>query len=347
MIDTLKIGLSDYEVVPKNKVIVQPSPYRVDTGELLSNFDLWVDNDTGEMVQGSKGYYNDEKMNVTLSPYGGETMCHVQLSVPKYFHGSNYFPVDKEGTVKVLNNLEERLGGVGIKTNLDKAHISRIDTFKTIVAEENFNAYTGVFNLLRAKRTHKRDYGTTFLWFNGEREVCVYDKIEELRLNGEDVSKLPSNSVRFEYRLKKPRKIRNVLSFDTVGDLKREYGRLMETFIFSMSSDLFKYKVGDIEVLCGNVIEDTLKTFKKHYGGYYRSKFLKAVGLLKLLEMANYNTIQDAFCNVLDNRMSKTRIVRELEQARMDSSFLLQDKGSIKTYAQLYEELRVKVLQVA
>ena len=50
-----------------------------------------------------------------------------------------------------------------------------------------------------------------------------------------------------------------------------------------MKEDLFKYEVGDIEVLCGDTIKNTLEIFKKHYGGYYRSRYLKTVGLLKLL----------------------------------------------------------------
>jgi hypothetical protein len=347
MVDTLKLRLVDYQIEPKNSVVVQPSPYMAGTGELLSNFNLWADTETGEIVQGSKAYYNDPKINVTLSPHGEETSCHVQLSLPRYSHDNNYFPVDKETAAVVLNNLEKRLGTVGIKTNIDQAHISRIDLFKTIQTEERFRDYSGVFRLLRAQRTHTRDYGTTFLWCNSEKELCVYDKIVEMKLNGDDVSKYPENSMRFEYRLKKPRKIRKSLCFDTVGELKKEYGVLSEVFLGYIGSDLFKYDMKEVEVMCGDEIEGGLRYFKDLGDRYYRNNFLKTVGLMKLLEMAEYDTIKEAFLNVACNRMAESRIVRELDNLKANGAFLHKDPNSIKTYAVLYDEMKEKILRVA
>ena len=63
--------------------------------------------------------------------------------------------------------------------------------------------------------------------------------------------------------------------------------------------------------------------------------------------MANYDTIKGAFLEVVDNRMAKTRIMRELDDIRANSVFLTKDPNSIKTYSALYSEMKDKVLRAA
>ena len=70
-------------------------------------------------------------------------------------------------------------------------------------------------------------------------------------------------------------------------------------------------------------------------------------GKMKLMEMAGYDTIQASFCRVIDNRMSRYRILEELEKTRMDTMLLRKDKTTLKTYSQLYDEMKQKVLGVA
>lgn len=68
---------------------------------------------------------------------------------------------------------------------------------------------------------------------------------------------------------------------------------------------------------------------------------------MKLMEMTGYDTIQESFCGVIDNKMSRYRILKELEKTRIDTVLLRKDKTTLKTYSQLYDEIEQKVLGVA
>ena len=70
-------------------------------------------------------------------------------------------------------------------------------------------------------------------------------------------------------------------------------------------------------------------------------------GKMKLMEMTGYDTIQESFCRVIDNRISRYRILKELEKTRMAVMLLRKDKTTLKTYSQPYDEMKRKVLGVA
>ena len=44
-IDSVHLHLTDYSVQAVNSLIIEPSPYRVDTGELVSDFHLYTDSE--------------------------------------------------------------------------------------------------------------------------------------------------------------------------------------------------------------------------------------------------------------------------------------------------------------
>jgi hypothetical protein len=158
VIDTLKLSLTDYSVSSGADLIVQPPTRNNATGEISGNFNLWRSG--SGYVEGSKAFHNGEEFNVTFkpghSPQGDSVLCLVQFSVPKVADGSNYHPTDYNGTERALGEVEDRLKGIGIRTNVQTAKLSRVDAFKTVEASEPYACYHPVLGMLRGTRMAKR-----------------------------------------------------------------------------------------------------------------------------------------------------------------------------------------------
>lgn len=339
LIDTLRLHLVDYEIDWASVLTVQPSPFEVGTGKLLDNHLLYRDS-SGVEVQGAKAFYNSDTVNVSINPKG----AFVQFSIPKNATGChNYHAVGKRGSKAVLERVERELAGVGLHTGIAGAKVSRIDTFKNVVAEDAFSDYHGMFALLQAKRVQKRDYGTTFLWHNTQQEFCVYDKLEEMRLKGLDVRDLPENTIRFEHRLLNAQKVRSALEISTVGELWEGYDRVREHFRKSMSETLFRYEVQEIEVLSGNQLKQEMLFYKDRAGRYWFQRYLEAVGLDTLLQKVEFSTLLDVLGELCE-RTWVWRLKKRLEQTQLELSMLRQAYPLRRTTGQLYAELRRKVL---
>lgn len=346
MIDSLKIELVDFRVSRDAGVTVQPSPFVVGSGELLGNHALWVD-DAGEVVEGNRGFLNTEHFNLTFSMVGQRVRGFLQTSIPKVYSGNNYFSVGRDGSRAVMKKLEGELREAGVHTNIEGARVSRLDAFRNVVADEPFRAYAPVLQLLEGKRQQRREYGTTFLWHNTQQEVCVYDKLEEMRNHEIDTTPFPKNTIRFEHRLLNARKVSDTLGVTTLADLWEGYDAVEQHYLRTMEGQLFRYEPGEVEVLCANQLREELKRFRGVYGRQFRARFLKTYGLKYLLQLADMKTIREAFCEVQGNRMARRRIEKELEGIRLDFSMANRERVSQKTLGSLYRELKRKVLRAA
>lgn len=340
MIDTLRLHLTDYRIGAETGLIVQPSPYIEGSGELLNSYPLWR-KETGAEVVGSKAFYNSDSMNITLNPHG----LFVQFSIPKNYTGlHNYYSVGRQGSKAIVDRLEGQLAEVGIETAIDRAHISRLDSFRNVVAEEAYSNYHGLFALLQAKRSQRRDYGTCFLWHNTQQELCIYDKLGEMRAKGQDTSGLPENTIRFEHRLLNARKVENTLGVATVSDLWTNYDRVKETFLKVVGDSLFKHEVEDIEIVTGRQLKEELLFYKSRYGLQWFQRFLKVKGLEYLLQKADMETVLEVVNELSEDRKKAWRLAKELVETRFELAMSQLAGSSLRTTGQLYAELKRKVL---
>jgi hypothetical protein len=200
---------------------LQPSPYEAGNGNKTANFVLWENKQTGEIVEGLKAYHNDKKrrFNLEISPV---RICSVKFSIPKIHNGSNYYPVGKDETRAVIRAVEGYLKEAGVHCNVEEARISRLDSFRNIVTEGPCLAYYRLLQSLRIKRTEQILYATSILWRNQQQQFAVYDKVQEMRSKGLDVSAYPVNTLRFEQRLLKGRKVKDSLGVETIEELLRD-----------------------------------------------------------------------------------------------------------------------------
>ncbi len=345
MIDTLKLSLVDYSVSSGADLVIQPPSRNHATGEISGNFKLFGSG--SDYVEGSKAYHNGEDFNVTFKPGSSvnddAVLCLVQFSVPKVANGSNYHPTDQKGTEAALSGIHARLRGVGIRTDIRTARLSRLDAFKTLETDEPYECYHPVLSMLRGQRMAKRDYGTTFLWGNQAQEICAYDKRVEMQQRKVPTEGVPDHPLRFEWRLLKARKVRESLGgISTVADLLDGYDHVQQSYRATMEKQLFHRSVKEITTVTASAIIDQLNALKEANKRYWFDDFLRAHGLAALL--SNLDAVHYAVKAVSDNRATQLKIMRKLDAAQMDAALMKIVGPTERTLAELYSELKSKVL---
>ncbi len=347
MIDTLKLSLTDYSVSLGADLIVQPPTRNNATGEISGNFNLWRDG--SRYVEGSKAFHNGEDFNVTFkpghSPQGDSVLCLVQFSVPKVADGSNYHMTDHKGTVRAVSGIESRLKSIGIRTGIQTAKLSRVDVCKTVETEEPFECYHPVLSMLRGKRMAKRDYGTTFLWGNQAQEFCAYNKREEMQQRKVALDGVPDHPLRFEWRMLKGRKVRESLGgISSVADLLAGYDHVRQSYAATMENHFFNRSVREVATVTASEIEEQLIASRAQGNSrYWFDNWLKARGLAAVI--GNLDAVHQAVKSVSDNRATQLKIMRKLEAAQTDAMMMKIIGPSPRTLAELYGELKSKVLQ--
>lgn len=347
MLDTVKLLLNDYEVAKDSILQVQPAPYRVGESAPVFEFPLFKDN-TGREFTGSRAYLNTDKLNLTIQPYvkSRHGVCtFAQFSIPKVASGdNNFYAIDKAGTRLAIEEVENELAESGIKTKLDHAHISRIDTIRNVETIEPFCSYYSLFTLLKCKRGIQRGYGTTMLLHNTQQEFCIYDKVEELRSRGIDTARYPGQTMRFEHRLLNKAKVESVYGFTQVQDIFKGGWEVIERCqVRAWAKSLFSHSVADIILLGSQQLVSELRLYKDRYSRQWFDNYLRDYGAYSLAAIAGIEVVCLALKELESNRMKLHRAEKLLSERKRNIEFMREEPESHKTLAVLYEELRQKV----
>ncbi len=347
MIDTMQLLLTDYDA-SNAKLKLQPSPIDMATGAATASFPLW--HNGSQMIEGAYAYHREEHINVKLYPMpkpGGQgmgTVCSIRFEVPKFAGDSNYHPADFKGTRRAIRSAEKHLAAIGIKTDIKTAQISRLDAFTNVVAQEPYSCYQPVLSLLSGSRMKQRGYENGFLWENQQQQVCVYDKLKKMEHDKFSIAGLPRNSIRFEHRMLKSRKVRDALNFRNVTDLLSSYDTIASTYRETMKKQLFRYEPADVEAILASEIEANMRWFKSQNERNWLSSYLRYYGLHSLLQKAEMETVLGVVEKIDDCRMRKSRMKADLTKMRFDTQSMHVLGPSKRTTSQLYQELREKVL---
>lgn len=342
MIDTIKVFTDDFRVRDAAALAIQPATIDYQSG--VQNERRLFRNSAGEWVEGAKAYLNDERYNLTLKPNdaGDGVKLWLQWSLPKAFTGDNFYPLSADQLGDAKKALEQSLSDKGVMLELDECKVSRLDTFQNVYSAESFADYATLFRLLRAKRQQRRDYGTTFLWANTQREICVYDKVAEIKNRGGSFEAYPENTIRFEYRLKSSKAIKRELGLGKLKDLQNFDG-VKAAYQQAMQKNIFSLTVDEVNVLISSRLEAVIRAYYENGGRYWLRSFISEFGAYMLLKMTEPENLQLIIERVSGYRMTGWRAVRELEKSRDRLALHLEGVGD-KTLADLYAELRDKVL---
>lgn len=379
MIDTIKLNIVDCSISDKTPLTIEPSPYLHDSQMKFIDYDLFIDNN-GELVTGKKAYLNTDKYNVTIKPkyelshdaierirttkkyrnnlnikelrkvelpqIDFNSGIFVQTSLPRYFNDNNFNSLTIKEEKKVINQLEKDLRESGIKTNIWDSNLSRLDIFSNIILDENFKSYAEIFSIMNLQRMEKFEYaGTTFLYRNGEQQICVYDKIYEMKNKNKEFDYyINQNVMRIENRLLRKRKILNVSGFSTIKDLYRNYDFVKHHFKNEVGNSLFKYEPKEVAQKTVRTIQDEIEFFYQTEGNHWLQCMLETKGLEKWLNEAGVELLIEAV-NGLDfiGKMKKCRLRKKIQMAQMRLSLLKKNRSNhMKTNAILYSELKNK-----
>lgn len=342
MIDTLKIYTDDFRVRDNANLQIQPAPLDYETN--TQNERKLFRNSAGEWVEGAKAFLNTERYNLTIKPdnAGEGVKVYLQWSLPKAFTGDNFYPLADDQIAAAKQALEDELRDKGIMLELNECKLSRVDAFRNAYTDEGFSDYAALFRLLRAKRQQRRDYGTTFLWANTQREICVYDKIAEAANRGVSTAGYPQRTTRFEYRLLNNRVTQKETGLSKLADLQ-DFEGVKVAYKQALEKNLFSLTVEDAKALVGSEIEKILRSYQATGGLRWLDSGVDDLAYYGLLRAVELDTLRDVLKNLQVERTTAWRLIKKLEQANLRLAMHL-DGVNGKTLAELYNELREKVL---
>jgi len=379
MIDTLKLNITDCQIDSTTQLVIEPSPYLHDSQMRFISYDLFVDSE-GECVQGKKAYLNTDKFNVTIKPkyslhhdsISKKTITgkyvdglkineirkveipsedfnagiFVQTSLPRYLNTNNFSALSMKDEKRVLKQLEKDLWNEGIKTNIWNAYLSRIDMFANLNTDENFTNYTGVFDLLDLSRMKKFEYaGTTFLYRNGEQQICIYDKLIEMQNKSKDfkiTKSLPPNVMRIENRLLKKRKIFSVSGINQLHKLYNNYDFIKDYYKKEVGENVFNHEPEDVRIVFCYEWKKILNYFKEYRGREFFNYMFQAIGLNSVLEKDSIENLFIAIDELEINKMRKSRLRKKTSDLMKDIKYGIIPNINTKTNLQLYRELKTK-----
>jgi len=345
MIDTLKVFTDDFRISDNAGLFVQPATVNYETGE-TKEYNLFR-KDNGAWVTGAKAYVNTGDYQLTIKPIvgngNGKVLLFLQTSLPKIVHGENYQALNNDETVQAIDAIADDLNNRGVGVNLQACKISRIDAFRMASANNPFTSYAPVFRLLSAKRSHTTDYGTTFTWANTQREICVYDKAVEMRNRGVKSSALPTNAIRFEYRLKTSRVCKKETGAGNVRELVNNLDNLQDVYRQALENSIFSLDAKALATVTANELENGLRVYFKRYGGAFVNRFFRDFGAYALGRLAGVETVKSVLSSVLDDRYGLWRHSKLFDEYRMNFEMARGDLGD-STLKDLYLELKEKIL---
>lgn len=352
IIDTIGLRTipGEFDISKSTPLEVYPARYKLDNGEVKNDFKLF--DLEGEEITGSKAILNRDNYQVTIDSRG----LYIQLSIPKYARGSNYKLSDVNETREVINDLEKSLFSEGIKLNIKNAIPSRLDACRNVQTKLSTGNYFSFIPSLGGSRLNQKSgYSegvkrTGYQWGNSQQEIVCYDKRVEMETRKESLAGIPKNVLRFEHRLRKGRKIKNALGFNTLNDLLNEFGSIEENYHKVLKETIFKYEPEDKRLFQSRTIEDYLLHALTNYT---RNKYLNfAANILfskegfLIDEMSLFEMLEQVM-DRLEYGNSKKRKQRYLLRTILRERKEIQTDIEAVNIRELYCELRNKLLKVA
>lgn len=240
LVDTLTLRLNNVRYDAPNLKTQSPS-VDIRTGEIAPSIDIMG-------YRASKAYCNTDTFNYTCKakqlPNGYVMPLEaVKFSVPKVLGmdvpGVNLDAFDVSDALGVVR---DALRENGIYTDTFDAGLWRVDSTADVVTEYSFEAYSSVFENMQYHHFTDASFGSTFRLGGKTKQFCIYDKVGEYKARGMDVSHMPPNVMRFEYRTVKARALREA-GFCDVTALLDNYDELRAQTLEAWYTALFR--IGD------------------------------------------------------------------------------------------------------
>jgi len=317
MIDTVQIGIQDYEI-EENNTLIKKTFTKMDTGQIIESY-----------------FYNGEILNLNIDGKG----LSIKTNLSKLYGlgDFNFYPLGANSFKVAIDNLARALNDIGIVADLDGAKVWRLDLFKNIQTEYPYQAYKSILSGLNLKRTNSRVYPEGYLLKNGQREVMFYNKIKELKGKFapayiRQLGFTEENVIRGEERFLKHKEVKKH-NIDYLKEIPDKWDLLKETYQEYMQ-EIFKYDYKEGESL-------NKKTFQTYINRAMLDLILKGKEALKIYGLYPYSFInKNELLNALLNQFSRRQAYRILANIETFKKHSSRDVN----YKKLYEELKEKFL---
>jgi len=338
--------LGDTAIRPGAQLKVHQGNIDFNTGE-VREYPLFTDT-SGRSQTGTGAHVNlPGGVSFDIIQRAGKVRNFVNCSLPKQIRNDNYQPLTETELPTALENIEGKLYEAGIETKLENAKITRLDMNRDAITEEAVESYANLFALLKANRANnKKTYNVSgWLYGNTRLQYCIYNKIEEMKSKGADVSRLPKNSLRFEHRCMNGAKVKEFYKFTTVNELMAQgFGALEKRYSDTWRDNFFKYDVPDLEEMVESKLRTEMQYFQAIYGNRFFSKYLKAYGAYYLATSSGgIDVMKKALVNMECGRKRIYRAEKELTEAILEVEAMQPEAISRKSLGSLYNELKEKV----
>lgn len=336
MVDSLSLRMTRFQVRDNPDMLVEPGRISARNGDIETEIPLWTD-PHGKNHYGRKAYHNGKLLNVTIDDKG----ARVKFSLPKVYTGNlNIEPLTKVESNIAFDKVQKILSDIGIDTDIREGIISRVDLFKNGIMENPVPYYLRLLGgLPEGTRMKKRDYGETVLFHNTQREVCLYDKVQELEKRGVVSKQHSGNILRCELRLIRGRVVKAETLIEA-NHLIGQWDSLEDVYLRNVNNTLSR---GNTDVKSFAVEIERLEYLQSKFPG--RNSFQKVVssyGLAKLFDAFGGN--EDVFFETIKSKFGINAAYRATKMFQeIGFEFGTWDTGKISG-AELWGELKQKLL---
>jgi len=245
LIDTLVLGLERADIRDAN-VEIEPPKINMGTGEISSFIDI-------DGVRARKAYANLDNLYFTSTAKrtqaGTIKVDKLQFSIPKLLglDGSYISNLSVADIRDALAIARDALRDNGIYTDTFDARLWRVDVACDVSTTYPFSGYGVLFDAMHYRNYADANLGSTYRTGGKGAQWCIYDKRAECLERGLDVSNLPEYLMRFEYRMLRRYKIRDV-GLDDITSLIDGYDNLPEIVnnawdkvLFDAGGEIYSY----------------------------------------------------------------------------------------------------------
>jgi len=339
MIDSLKLNL-DFPIIDENKVkvTVTPSPVDMTTGLPTDEHELYR-TDFFDLVHGKEAECYVGSMKLWFNQYGK----FIQFSIPKKYHGDhNYYPVNKSQARVVIDRINQRLNQGGISDDLWNSKLSRVDIFKNIVTDHPFDSYNQVFDLLHGTRLNKWKSFTSYYFGNKYKALAIYDKINQMKHKGIDVSNFPEHVMRVEYRMYTGRYCFDGLGTKTIRGLFDIWDQLPVIFKEKVNQILFSNnKTENMTGITCNTEAEKIEWFRNRYGRQWKNKYHWAYSAQAIMSQFEDEGELRKILLQFQDKSSVSHYLRKTRETIIETSPILNNNVSA---GELYAELKSKLI---
>ena len=303
--DTIGLVLKN-ESVPNTNFLEEIPVYLTE----IFNDGISVSNYGVETINGKLGNFKVSITQKEVKVYGA--------SLQKYFEGNNVSPFSRSRTKQAFEQLEAALH----LPIMDKAIVNKFHFAKPIIVKHPTSLYLPYLGNLKGYKRLEQPNGLNYK--NAYREICLYDKIKELKSNREEVPTLykKTNLLRIEKKFERQICKQFNVSIITPALL------VEENFYINLCDDFYKTY---------NQISK-IKTFKKDMNLIKNVSEYKNLGVSTLIEQQGGISVA---LNDIEERLKKGLLTKGQAGRLKD---LVKKCSSIKTQT-IESELMVELDQ--